>query len=450
MRHHFEEIYNYLVSQDCKFFADDLRSRLDKDHLLDRLTLILAPTNQAIVNFARQFNLTLASLDSDPRVDEVLDNHLSILPIGERYPVMTAINGTYYGFKMEDFVELGAVSNVVIGGIRVIIIRKLIVTPEQRDRLSRSITDLDPDVFHKMIATGNIRGASLLSLCGSSPQLSYMCDFNQQLIFRQLLSREFQVEYLAGLTRTPREIYLDCIRAWRDFQSLQIKIEELDEILLSHRDRLAADGYVINAHSLESRNDIFDLLYNPRSVVMLTDADAVRGPNWENRPYNKYDLSGVELEQMWFFLTFLNSGPAEALHANLAAFRNAPRSLILSMYINGNFPMPILQFVLQIKYQGWIMIEDEQAYRAKFVNFPVAFTEWRFAMGDPDIAEQIVTTEERYLPLLENYEDVNVYDIQFNDIDIQLLQEIHQAVVAGRLTVFDNYSQRMIGKMQTY
>lgn len=139
-------IIEYLSRHGAEIFAKQLRDRPNFKKLLDesRLTMILAPSDEALADVAAKFGQSVADFLASPVSEDILDNHLSIVPTQKVYPMFTAINNTFYGNGAKDLTALQPRQNTIISRIPIIIINRVIIHENQYPNLTLNKLGRDP------------------------------------------------------------------------------------------------------------------------------------------------------------------------------------------------------------------------------------------------------------------------------------------------------------------
>jgi hypothetical protein len=108
------------------------------------LTMIIAPTDEALRELASNFGQTVDEFANTTAGQNILANHLSIVPTRKTYPMFTAINGLTYGKDQRDFDALKIKSYVVVGKVPVIIVNTAILHERQYPNLTFATLGKDP------------------------------------------------------------------------------------------------------------------------------------------------------------------------------------------------------------------------------------------------------------------------------------------------------------------
>lgn len=238
------EIDDFLAKNNATLFGENLWRRLMIETLnrQDFLpTMILAPSDNALAELTRVSNRTWQEIVQSPEGKDILKNHISVRATLKHWPMFTAINHTNYGNGQADLDALQPGASIIIQvsnfvNIVIIIVGKVILHNDQLVKLRRSlvghsvwqradstslqvpsiksiltgaeIPKLGKDVFRLLVTDQNLIGRDLLALCTSNSEIATMCDRDNQLLFRNLLIKEFNFDYNRGFAKeSPRELY---------------------------------------------------------------------------------------------------------------------------------------------------------------------------------------------------------------------------------------------------
>jgi hypothetical protein len=155
-----------------------------------------------------------------------------------------------------------------------------------------------------LVIRGNIRGIDILDLADSSKKLRDLSFAQDQAIFRKLLLAEFNVKNLKN-GASAKVIYRKCLDDYYYLIKSQNKITKIGTLIIDNLVEFESmcrkdfDRMPYHPANYAGANDIFELLYDPRNAVQLTDKNAVRGPFWEHRAYNENGLTHNQIEFIW-------------------------------------------------------------------------------------------------------------------------------------------------------
>jgi hypothetical protein len=234
-------INDYLTANAATIFSKQWLPVLTAKKLNFKLpTMILAPNDVALRKLSDDTNRTPEEIVVLSEGQDILGNHISLVPTKKTWPMFTAMNGKEYGRGPEDFNVLQPTSSTTILGyggqnITVIIISRVIIHDDQLSRLKKSrlgysvwnrvnsgsiqvskasqlqgheIPAMGRDLFRFMVTEQNLRGRDLLALCTGNQEITKLCDRDKQIIFRDLLKREFNFDYSRSVAKeSPRELY---------------------------------------------------------------------------------------------------------------------------------------------------------------------------------------------------------------------------------------------------
>lgn len=202
----------FLRRHRARLFADVIQVNGDLVGMLNRYTLILALDDSAMSN--------LRSVHDEQEILAIVRNHLSILPVNkDRYPAFTSIDGFQYGNNIQELHTLGVSTAGKIMSMVVMIIRQPIfpnIEPEIEEAVppvdettATYIESLPYDIFVQMAISNDIKGRDLINLCEVNEAIRAKCDKNEQLLFRRLLKRDYQIHD----SQDPRQDYVRMMKA---------------------------------------------------------------------------------------------------------------------------------------------------------------------------------------------------------------------------------------------
>jgi hypothetical protein len=245
-----DEINDFLANNNARLFAYTWGTLLREKRGLRNFkeTMILAPSDNALHELTRISNRTWQEIFNTREGRDILENHISVEPTQKEWPMFTAINNTKYGNGPADLDALRPSASIVVDEgfsrtkIPIIIINQVILHDDQLAKLKQSrvghsvwqradpatvqvppinvslpansqltgaeIPRLGKDIFKLMVTDQNLIGRDLLALCTSNSEIATMCDRDNQLLFRNLLIKEFNFDYNRGFAKkSPRELY---------------------------------------------------------------------------------------------------------------------------------------------------------------------------------------------------------------------------------------------------
>jgi hypothetical protein len=139
-------IGRYLAENGASIFAGLLETIPQFKRVINEnsLTMIIAPTDEALRELASNFGQTVDEFANTTAGQNILANHLSIVPTKKTYPMFTAINRLTYGKDQRDFDALKIKSYVVVGKVPVIIVNTAILHESQYPELTFAKLGKDP------------------------------------------------------------------------------------------------------------------------------------------------------------------------------------------------------------------------------------------------------------------------------------------------------------------
>jgi hypothetical protein len=180
-------IIDYLSRNGAETFAKQLRSRPAFKRLLDesRLTMIIAPSDKALEDLASKFGQSTAEFLPSSIAEDVLANHLSVVPTQKSYPLFTAINGSKFGKGPADLAELQPAANTIIGKVPIIVVDRAIFHEPQYPGLTFNKLGKDPLwlVLQRTDPLGVIRS------CTTSSKFAHLC--RDPNTFKQLMALHY-------------------------------------------------------------------------------------------------------------------------------------------------------------------------------------------------------------------------------------------------------------------
>jgi hypothetical protein len=246
MRHspnYVDQINSFLANNGASLFGTDVwvsLIRITQNNIGRIPTMIIAPSDKAIAKLVEISNRTWPEISLSTEGQDILKNHISVMKTQKEWPMFTAINGKHYGRDQEDFNILSPLVSTIIqpSNTAIIIVDNFILHGDQLAQLKRSrlrysvwqrpnlasihispqtspnllrgdeIPKLGKDVFKLMVMDQKIAGRDLLALCTGSSEIATLCDRDDQLLFRQLLKREFNFDYdKLVVEESARELY---------------------------------------------------------------------------------------------------------------------------------------------------------------------------------------------------------------------------------------------------
>ena len=140
-----ETAYNYLRSQGASCFADVLHQVLSIKAAFYVSIMILAPTDSAIKRLELASGKRLADIMLlKPGID-ILENHITILPVQPGFSMFTSINWEHYGWTKEDFIAMKIKAETTIdlsegdsSCVRILVVDSIIIHDDQLDLLRRA------------------------------------------------------------------------------------------------------------------------------------------------------------------------------------------------------------------------------------------------------------------------------------------------------------------------
>jgi len=125
-------IENFLIQYGAPIYLHFfLRYNYDKIRS-GEVTMIFAPSDEVMQRLSTQTNKSFDQISTTPEGIDFLDNFLSRTPIGEQYPVYTAINGTTFGKTRDDLHKLNIINTGYIGNVVVRVINSGIKRNDQQ------------------------------------------------------------------------------------------------------------------------------------------------------------------------------------------------------------------------------------------------------------------------------------------------------------------------------
>ncbi len=169
---------------------------------------IFAPSDAKLSQILQYVKLTESQFGTSPEGQMVMANHCSKddSSIGNS---VASLTGNTIPLTQEYLLGIGASAVAIIDKIKVILIREIIITQEQINRLqsivaiaSRAPITTNPGVLGKLDRNnlsnlnqlGNVRGKDLIALCLSHPQMNQLCNSQDSFgrtMFHRLLKSEF-------------------------------------------------------------------------------------------------------------------------------------------------------------------------------------------------------------------------------------------------------------------
>ena len=247
-----EEIQVFLANNGASTFAAMLYDVpvIFRDRA--KYTMILAPTDQALMRLEAASAKTMAALSKLAPGVEIIMNHISILPTKKSYPMFTAMNGTKYGSSVNDISALGVRKTATIDGVTVLVIDQVIIQGDQidRTRVNRNpgaLGMLNYQNFINLVNLGQLEGKDLVSFCLSNPDINDMCnkiDENGENIFHKLIRERHEIDLDPGVDA--REYYIKIHSGYK----------------AGYED---VNGY----HELEDVNNIVQVVHMRNAVALL-------------------------------------------------------------------------------------------------------------------------------------------------------------------------------------
>lgn len=218
-------IIDYLSRNGAETFAKQLRSRPAFKKLLDesRLTMIIAPSDKALEDLTSKFGQSTAEFLASPQAEDILSNHLSVVPTQKQYPLFTAINGSKFGKGPSDLTELQSAANTIIGKVPIIVVDRAIFHEPQYPNLT--LNKLGRDPLWLVLERTNPLG--VLNSCRTTPALAKLC--RDPNTFRRLMTMHYP-NY--PINKDARQQYTDITLKNGYAYDVVIPIEENFEIAL--------------------------------------------------------------------------------------------------------------------------------------------------------------------------------------------------------------------------
>lgn len=181
-------VTDYLSQNGATIFAKELRSRPQLKRLLDesRMTMIIAPSDAALEDVASSFGQSVAEFLASSQGEDVLSNHLSIVPTQKVYPLFTSINGLEFGHGPQDLAELQPAKNTVIGKVPIIVVNRAIVHANQ-EPTTTTFNQLTRDPLWLILERTDPMG--VLNSCQTTPALAKLC--RDPNTFRRLMQLHY-------------------------------------------------------------------------------------------------------------------------------------------------------------------------------------------------------------------------------------------------------------------
>jgi hypothetical protein len=194
-----EKVQAFLRANGASVFGNSLYSLPELHQAMNSgVTVILAPSNKALGKLATSLTQSVEKFIATLNGQEILANHISVLPIFSTFPLLRSINGFKFGNSPTDVNAMGITTSTNIDGIPIMIIDTALTSPTQTNPSNLTRTDIS--AVKIMIQTGNMKGADLINLCDSDPAINNnLCmntDASGKTIFHQLLLKEYGIDYL--------------------------------------------------------------------------------------------------------------------------------------------------------------------------------------------------------------------------------------------------------------
>lgn len=172
-----------------------------------QITLILAPTDEAIDDFLGRYKKSADALISSTVGQDILDNHFSSSKDASGRP-LPAINGSLIPVDRTSLQNYRITNRVLVGETAIIFIGVVMANPNQLKNwtIERSAGlktafgggDIGNVGLNLLIRQGGIKGKDLINMCNSSFETNDFCNRDNGAMFRQLLQQEFGISLQAG------------------------------------------------------------------------------------------------------------------------------------------------------------------------------------------------------------------------------------------------------------
>jgi len=273
------KILNLLWTNKVRIFSELIHSiPLLRNAILNpSLSLILAPTDDAIKRLEMRTRKTAESFKNNLGILDILANHISIKPYQRKPPLIESINGKIYGTNRQEVENLQIVSIRKIDGVTIIIISVVVIHEPQLDNVltdSGVFESLDYQNFLNIVEHGKLKGKDLVSFCLSNDKIGYMCDrtyTNGKTLFDKLLLIEFGLTEPLDDDKNARETYIRLHQSYRLYASTAIATGqnswaiEFEPVLDSRSEEAIMDVKSIRASGQE-----FYLILNSYGEVLLS------------------------------------------------------------------------------------------------------------------------------------------------------------------------------------
>lgn len=185
--------------------------RLYSAFISPNLSLIFAPSNDALTRLAQNTGLTLQQLSSNLAAIDILANHISISPVEKTYPIVIFINGQAYNAEDQYLAMMRPKFTRKIGNVLVSVIDSVITYPGQLNQIKIQrdagvFGILNYDNFINLVKLGGLRGRDLIGFCLSNSAIDVMCDRidrNGLSIFHHLILEQYGIR--VDPARNPRD-----------------------------------------------------------------------------------------------------------------------------------------------------------------------------------------------------------------------------------------------------